>query len=140
MLLFRDSRLSHCPNYRTNNTEPTPYVFIYANMRVYSIHTNEQSWCCNALVVIELARFRIAKTKRVRRFLLICTHFFTLLSPVCPVYRLGERTVIYSTLLLPFFATLPCWAGTIHTWKQTDCCPFRMLRIPPSIHLCSATK
>ena len=31
MLLFHFSRLWYCPNYRTNNTEPTPYVHIRDN-------------------------------------------------------------------------------------------------------------
>ena len=39
MLLFRLSRLWYCPLFRTNNTEPTPYVHIHEN--VYKIHTNE---------------------------------------------------------------------------------------------------
>ena len=29
MLLFRLSRLWYCPLFRTNNTEPTPYVHIH---------------------------------------------------------------------------------------------------------------
>ncbi len=43
MLLFRSSRLSHCLLIRTNNTEPTLYVYtimyLYAKVRVQYIHT-----------------------------------------------------------------------------------------------------
>ena len=75
MLLFRSSRLSHCLQFRTNNTEPTLYVYtmmyLYANARVQYIHTMgvrvAMFWN-----LCELARFRWAKTKRVRRFLSIC--------------------------------------------------------------------
>lgn len=43
MLLFRWLRLWYCPQFRTNNTEPTLYVYImmylYAKARVQYIHT-----------------------------------------------------------------------------------------------------
>ena len=75
MLLFRSSRLWYCPKFRTNNTEPTLYVYImmylYANARVQYIHT---MGVCVAMFwnLCEFTRFRTAKTKRVRRFLSIC--------------------------------------------------------------------
>ena len=91
MLLFRSSRLWYCPKFRTNNTEPTLYVYImmylYANARVQYIHT---MGVCVAMFwnLCEFTRFRTAKTKRVRRFI-----------PICQVLPIGKTLQNYNKKL-----------------------------------------
>ena len=50
MLLFRLQRLWYCPNLRTNNTEPTLYVYAYTpNKRVYNEYTHHEHHCAALL-------------------------------------------------------------------------------------------
>ena len=58
---------------------------MYTKVYEYTLYGRLVSQCFDKLM--KFTRFRIAKTKRVRRFLSICTHFFTLLSPVVLVQK-----------------------------------------------------
>ena len=69
MLLFRYSRLWYCPTCKTNNTEAHAVcICVRQNARtiLYTHHGRLVSLCFDKLM--KFTRFRIAKTKRVRRF------------------------------------------------------------------------
>ena len=85
MLLFRYLRLWYCLRIRTSNTEPTLYVYMYAQMRVHN-HTHYEHLCVAMFWMLEFTRFQIAKTKRVRRFLYYV--FFPRLTSLGTTHRL----------------------------------------------------
>ena len=89
MLLFRSSRLSHCLQFRTNNTEPTIYAYIRTRKRVYLIIYNHRHLSVAMFWnLYEFARFELAKTKRVRRFI-----------PICQVLPIGKTLQNYNKKL-----------------------------------------
>ncbi len=111
MLLFRYLRLWYCLRIRTSNTEPTLYVYMYAQIRVHD-YTHREHLCVAVFWMLEFTRFQIAKTKRVRRFLYYVFfpcfaslgathHFFTLLMAAVVIYTANEDVIIV------VFATLP---------------------------------
>ena len=65
MLLFRDSRLWYCLLFQTATLKPTPYVHIHVKRIVDTHYGRLVSHCFGTS---EFTRFRIAKTKRLRRF------------------------------------------------------------------------
>ena len=69
ILLFRFIRLWYCLYIQTTTLKPTPYAQMRA-ICAYIIYIPMGILCCNVLYVCEFTRFRLAKTKRVRRLLL----------------------------------------------------------------------
>ena len=105
MLLFRYLRLWYCLRIRTSNTEPTLYVYMYAQIRVHD-YTHREHLCVAVFWMLEFTRFQIAKTKRVRRFFVLCLFpAFNVFGSDAPIIILSVAVLLYT---FPLFLCTLC--------------------------------
>ena len=94
ILLFRILRLWYCLKFQTTTLSPRHMYIVHAHWRVYDY---TQTWAsCVAMFwnLCEFTRFQNAKTKRVRRFYLLCL-FRKEQIKLCTLHKIGCKITAF---------------------------------------------